>query len=153
MIVAGIASTLEQRMPHIGLAEGLGGEDPVQKGVALAVVAVGVDLDIAASRRDAFDFPDRLDAGIRAEIMDDIDAKRCGDAAARERQLLRSAANDATAWTRQSDDGSRVVPRSGLSVAAATTRWSSGSSRRATTSIGGPFHSVRDPFRVVHGWV
>lgn len=47
IVVAGIARVLEQSMPHVGLAVGLGGENPVEKSVALVVVAIGIDLDIA----------------------------------------------------------------------------------------------------------
>src|SRR5580765_7724458 len=63
IIVAGIAGVLEQRAPHLGLAEGLGSEHPVEKGVALVIVAIGIDLDVAASGRHPLNFLDCLDAG------------------------------------------------------------------------------------------
>src|SRR5262245_4323920 len=97
VIVAGIAGMLEQAIPHVGLAEGFCRQHPVEECVAFLIVAIGVDLDIAAPRRDTLDLAYRLDAGLVSEIVHHIDAKRRRDAVAGKRQLLRAAAQDAAA--------------------------------------------------------
>src|SRR5262245_31200072 len=97
VIVARIAGLLEQPIPHVGLAESFRRQHPIKKSVTLMIVAVGIDLDIAAPRRDALDLAHRLDAGLVAEIVHHIDAKRRRDAVASERQPLHTAAQEATA--------------------------------------------------------
>src|SRR5262249_27905561 len=86
-------------MPHIGFAESFGREHPVEEDVSLLIVAIGVDLDITASRRDPLDLAHGLDTRLIVKVMDDVDANRRVDAAARERQSLRTRAYDAAADT------------------------------------------------------
>ena len=51
IIITVVAGALEQPMPHVRLSESLGREHLVEKRGSLVIVAVGVDLDVAASGR------------------------------------------------------------------------------------------------------
>src|SRR6476660_3711745 len=84
IVVAAVACALEQPTPHVRFPEGLRREHPVQKRIALVVVAISVNLDVTAARRNSLDLLHRLHASIVSEIVDDIDAKRRGEAAIRE---------------------------------------------------------------------
>src|SRR5712671_5803890 len=96
IVVPRIAGASKQLAPHVRFAESLGGEDPIEKDVALLVIAVGIHLDVAASRRDTLDLAHRLDAGLIRKIVHNIDAEDRRHAAALKGQLLGGTTHNTT---------------------------------------------------------
>src|SRR5688572_30087397 len=74
VVRAGVTGLAEQLAPAGRVIVSLGREHPAQEQLPLVVIAVRVDLDVAAPRSQALDLAHRLHARLALQVVDGVEA-------------------------------------------------------------------------------